>query len=136
MLIVLDTNVLVSALIKDSITRKIILESKETFLFPEFIFEEIKKHKKEVIKKSGLKEKDYEELLNKLIMYVDIIPTGLIKAKRKEALEIAKNIDINDVLFFATALSFDALIWSDDKALKNQDKVRVLNTKEIKDKYL
>jgi len=44
MSIVLDANILFSALIKDSLTRKIILEYDGLFLFPEIIFEEMKKH--------------------------------------------------------------------------------------------
>ena len=51
--IILDSNVLFSALIKDSATRKIILKHEEAFLFPEFIFEEMEKHKEELLQKSG-----------------------------------------------------------------------------------
>lgn len=41
-------------------------------------------------------------------------------------------IDADDVLSFACALAFaPAIIWSEDKKLKKQNKVRVLNTKEI-----
>ena len=46
MKIIIDSNVLFSALIKDSVTRKIILEYGDFFLFPEFIFEEMEKHRK------------------------------------------------------------------------------------------
>jgi predicted nucleic acid-binding protein len=49
--IVIDSNILFSALIKDSLTRRIILDYDKTFLFPEFIFEEIQKHKEELLKK-------------------------------------------------------------------------------------
>ena len=54
MQIILDSNVLFSALIRDSITRKIILEYDGKFLFPSFIFEEIEEHKHELVSKSNL----------------------------------------------------------------------------------
>ena len=45
MKIVLDTNILISALIKDSITRKIIFESNSEFYYPETSLHELRKHK-------------------------------------------------------------------------------------------
>lgn len=63
MKIVLDSNILFSALIKDSITRRIILECDSIFLFPSFIFEEMEKHKKELLKKSKMEEKEFNIIL-------------------------------------------------------------------------
>ena len=55
MKLVIDSNVLISALIKDSITRKIIFESKLKFYYPAISLHEIKKHRELIINKSGLK---------------------------------------------------------------------------------
>ena len=52
--IVIDTNIFISALIKDGLTRKLIVESEHNLLFPEFELDEIKNHKSYIIKKSGL----------------------------------------------------------------------------------
>lgn len=46
MKIIIDSNILFSALIKNSTTRKLILEHDGYFLFPSFIIEEMEKHKK------------------------------------------------------------------------------------------
>ena len=51
MRIILDSNILFSALIKNSFTRKKLLEYQGHFLFPEIIFQEIEKHKEELRKK-------------------------------------------------------------------------------------
>lgn len=132
MIIVLDTNVFISAIVKDSTTRRLIVESKQILLFPENIFQEIREHKEEILKKSGLIEEEYNKLIAKILSYVYIVPEELLILQREEAYSLAKNIDLDDVLFFATALVFkDSIIWSDDKKLKNQDKIKVLNTKEI-----
>ena len=38
-----------------------------------------------------------------------------------------------DVMFIACALAFEnSILWSDDKKLKGQNKIMVLNTQEIK----
>ena len=133
MIIVLDTNVFISALVKDSITRRLIVENKNILLFPENIFQEIREHKEEIIKKTGLSQEDYDKLISKILKYVYIVPKELVIFRKDQAYEIVKDIDVDDVLFFATALIFkNSIIWSDDKKLKNQNKFKVLNTKEIK----
>jgi len=42
--IIIDTNVFVSAILKNSVTRKLLIKSQENFLFPEHILEEIRQH--------------------------------------------------------------------------------------------
>jgi predicted nucleic acid-binding protein len=41
--------------------------------------------------------------------------------------------DVDDWPFFALSLKRDCALWSDDKKLKNQDRIKVLNTKDILD---
>ena len=76
--IIIDSNVLFSALIKDSITRRIILEYNGFFLFPSFIFEEMDKHKEILLKKSEMNAKDFNLLLTILLRKVMIIPTEVL----------------------------------------------------------
>jgi len=133
MKIIIDSNVLFSALIKDSITRKIILDYDSLFLFPSYIFEEMEKHKKELFLKSGMDEDEFYNLLELILKKVLVIPNEMFVPYRKEALSIVKDIDPDDVIFVACALAYSSsIIWSDDKKLKNQNKVNVLSTKEIK----
>ena len=130
--IIIDSNVLFSALIKDSISRRIILEYGGFFLFPSFIFEEMEKHKETLLKKSEMKAKDFNLLLNILLRKVMIVPTEVLFPYRKEAYEIVKDIDPDDILFIACALAYpDSFIWSDDKKLKQQSKIRIVNTSEM-----
>ena len=132
MKIVIDSNILFSALIKDSITRRIILDYENQFLFPSYIFEEMEIHKTELLTKSKMKEKDFEELLNLLLRKVIIIPNEVLSHYKKEAYQIIKDIDPDDAIFIACALAFtDSVLWSDDKKLKQQSKVRIINTNEI-----
>ena len=130
--IIIDSNELFSTLIKDSITRKIILEYASFFLFPSFIFEEMQKHKTELLKKSRMSGEDFSKLLQLILKKVVIVPNEVLIPYRKEAFEIVKNIDPDDVLFVACALAYpNSIIWSNDRKLKKQSRVKVLNTKEI-----
>ena len=130
--IIIDSNVLFSALIRDSISRRIILEYGGFFLFPSFIFEEMEKHKETLLKKSEMDTKDFNLLLNILLRKVMIVPTEVLFPYRKEAYEIIKKIDPGDTLFIACALAYpDSCIWSDDKKSKKQSKIRIVNTSEM-----
>ena len=133
--LVIDTNIIISALIKDSLTRALILNTKYNLIFPSFIFEEIKNHKKEIVKKSKLSDEEFEILFSTLINYVKIIPIDKIVPFKKTAYEIIGKIDEDDVIFIATALAYNAQIWSDDKDFQKQDRIQILTTKEIKESY-
>ena len=132
MRVVLDSNVLFSALIKDSLTRRLILQYDGLFLFPSFIFEEMERHKGLLLRKSGMKKVEFDRLLEFLLRKVVIVPSEVLYPYRKKALDLVKDIDSDDVLFVACALAYlDSVIWSDDKKLKQQSRVKVLNTSEI-----
>ena len=129
--IVVDTNVFISALIRDGITRHIIVHSKDNLIFPEFELVEINDHKEEIIKKANLTERQFNIVLLRLLKYVRVIPTNIVIDYRDEAFEIMKEIDKDDTIFIATALAFNALIWSDDSDFKKQNKIKILTTKEL-----
>ena len=103
--LVIDTNILFSALIKDSITRKVLIKSGWKFHYPEMSFHEIHKYKMLVLEKSGMEEVEYTKLLSYLLVHVNIVPEEKTKQKLKEAREILGKIDPDDVVFLATALS-------------------------------
>lgn len=130
--IIIDSNILFSALIKDSTTRQIILKYDNLFLFPEYIFEEMERHQQELFEKSQMNKKDFSQLLQIVLKKVIIVPNESLINYRKEALEIIKDIDKDDTIFIGCALAYpNSIIWSDDKKLKLQNKIKVLNTKEI-----
>lgn len=129
--IVIDTNIFVSALIKDGLTRDLITNSRNTFLFPEFELQEIETHKEEILKKSKLFRKDFYTLLFNLLKYVRIIRADRIIDYRKEAYDIIGNIDKDDAQFIATALAFDCPLWSNDNHFQKQNKIKVLTTKNM-----
>ncbi len=54
MKLVLDTNILAAALIKDSFTREILLHPMMEYLIPEFALHEIGANKKEFLNKSQI----------------------------------------------------------------------------------
>ncbi|MBI2135096.1 PIN domain-containing protein [Candidatus Woesearchaeota archaeon] len=132
MKIILDVNIILSALIRDSATRKIILNSQFDFYFPEPSLHKIRKYKDYILEKSGLTGKGYDKLMAILFKYIRLVPTEEIRKNWGKAKKIMEYIDKEDVVFIAAALSISgSAIWSDDRHFERQDKVKVLKTGDM-----
>ncbi|HEY9205726.1 MAG TPA: PIN domain-containing protein [Candidatus Methanoperedens sp.] len=74
MKLVLDSNIIFSALIKKSTTRDIILSDIFDLYAPEYIFSEITKHKELLLRKSKLGEGELDALLLLLQKHIHLAP--------------------------------------------------------------
>lgn len=133
--ILIDSNILISALIKKGFTRDILTNFNVNFLFPEQGLEEIYFYKSEIIKKSKINEKEFYVLLLRLLKYVRLVPIGIFISFKDEANKIIGKIDKDDVLFIAAALALNCVIWSDDKHFKKQKRVEIFTTKDVSKMY-
>ena len=134
MKIVLDTNIILSALIKDSLTRKVIKSAGFEFFAPSFSLSEISKYKKYVCEKSSLTEKQFDVLLKNLFESIEIVPIYFYEKRIKESKKLIS--DIKDVPFLACAIALSADIWSDDKDFQKQKKIKIYTTQEFIKKFL
>ncbi|MEK6920414.1 MAG: PIN domain-containing protein [Nanoarchaeota archaeon] len=132
MKIIIDVNILFSALIRDSTTRTILVKSGFDFYFPEPSLHKIRKYKEYILEKTGLDEREYTQLISLLFNYIKLIPTEQIEKHWEEAKQIMAHIDEEDVTFIAAALgTTDSIIWSDDADFDKQQKIAVFKTKDI-----
>jgi predicted nucleic acid-binding protein len=132
MKIVLDVNIILSALIRDSITRKMIIDSKLNLYFPEPSLHKIRKYKDYIQGKSNLSDEEFINVLTYLFTFIQLIPSEEIEKNWSKAKEIMEHIDQEDVVFVAAALGLeDSVIWSDDKDFDKQDKLKVLKTEDM-----
>jgi len=130
--LVIDANILMSALIStEGKTFDLIFNENFNLVAPKFLMDEINKYKKEILSKSGLSEKDFMAVFSSISGKINIVP----KNDSEDFVEKAKQIspDKNDAEYFAIALKLNCAIWSNDKRLKEQDKVKVYSTKELID---
>ncbi|MEK6892571.1 MAG: PIN domain-containing protein [Nanoarchaeota archaeon] len=137
MKIVIDVNILISVLLKDSKTRSIIKNSDLNFYFPEIAFHKIIKYKNYMIEKAQITEEDFILLLAKLFSHIKLISRREMLEQKIKAKELMKTIDEEDYPFVAAALSLgnDGVIWSEDKHFEKQNLVKVIKTTSI-DKFV
>lgn len=132
MKIVVDTNIIFSALIAKGKTRQILLREDMEFYVPEFFFKELRKYIKDISEKSGLKSRDVKILLSLLLENIQIVPKSAFEHKFLQAKELIGNIDPDDAPFLALALSLkQGVIWTEDKDFRKQKKVKTITTTEM-----
>ena len=132
MKLIIDTNILISSLLKDSTTRELLLNESFKFYLPEIVMSEVKKYLPYVSEKSGLNEEEIKKILNTLFENLNIVPLDEYEDKIDEAMEIIGKIDEKDTQFVALALSIkNDGIWSNDKHFEKQEKVQIYKTADI-----
>ena len=132
MRLIIDTNIILSALIKQGTTRSILTNPQIEFYIADFSIQEIKKYEQLIIKKSGLKEEEINLLLGIIMSNIQVVNKIQLKPKLNEAFQIMHLIDPKDSPILACALAIpNEGIWSKDKHFKKQDKIKVYNTKEL-----
>lgn len=128
--LVLDANVLFSALIKQDTTFRLILHEDIHLYAPEFILIELAKHKTVILEKTGKGAEEFEKVLVILRRYIQFVPLDALDLYLKQAEHFSP--DPKDTAYLALALRMKIPIWSNDKALQSgQNSVKVLSTKEV-----
>lgn len=88
MRLVIDTGILISALLKDSATREILLLSSIEFLLPDYAFEEFERHKDKISRRSGLSMEDIDVLITLITENITIVSAAKIKPYMEKANEM------------------------------------------------
>jgi len=141
MRVVIDTNIVFSALISSSATiPEIIIAPFSDFRFytSEYLFEELENHKIKLQKASKLSEKEINKAKTELFKYITTISLEVIPQEIwQEAEALTCDIDEDDVAFVALSIFLDAHLWTGDKilynGLKNKGFDKVILTSEIKE---
>lgn len=140
MRIVLDTNILLTFFWRHSVFKEISQKQLFEFFSPEYALEEINKYAKEITKKANISKKQFENILSELAEIVDFVAFEEYSKFLKEAKNLTfdfsreqENEFLKDLDFYALSLKLNCPIWSNDLLFKKQQKIYVLNTKEIID---
>jgi len=130
--LVVDTSVLIAALMKNSAVRELLLNPLFEFYVPEYCIEEIEKHVGEISERSGLSVENVYLLLSVLLASVQVVPAERFSERIKEAEKIMGKIDVGDVPFIALALSFpNDGIWTEDRHFLKQRRIKVWRTRDL-----
>lgn len=130
MRLVIDTSSIISALIKNGISRRIIFSPAIQFLTPDHTLNEISKYNELICKKAKIKSSEFEIIFNLIFEKITIIPkeeyNGFIKSAKTHI------DDIDDIPFIALCLASKSDgIWSDDAHFKTRKEITIYRTREL-----
>lgn len=132
MRIIVDTNRIIAALIRDSASREILFSKKFEFYTVSLTLLEIGRYKREIIKKAGIEGFEFEPLLSLFLGRIRMVEDKLIKLRFDEAKKIMDDIDRDDTPFIALSLALDYTpIWTDDAHFYKQKVVKALTTQDM-----
>jgi predicted nucleic acid-binding protein len=117
MKLVVDSNVIVSALITKGVAFEVFkansLLLKYNFCAPDYMLFEAMNHKDEMLSDAQISEKSFTDTLDFLISEMSIIPKEEFKEYMPKALEILSSHE-KDAPYLALSLKLDCLIFSGD----------------------
>ncbi len=131
MKIVVDTTILLAALIRDSSTRKTLFQTPHKLFTPDFALSEIDAHLKEASDKNNLSIAENRHVFEILKKYINIVSFNDYRLFLPKAKQIMEPIDPNDVPFIACALYCRAAIWTNDNHYQQQKTIPVLKNEQM-----
>ncbi len=129
MKVVVDANVVISILMAKGSKHKLFFSNELELLSPDIVLFEIGKYWKDISERSRLSERELDIEFSTVREQINVIPSGRLLEWIKKGAEVSPDPD--DAEYFALALKFNCLIWSEDRLLAKQHVVEVLNTRDL-----
>ena len=133
--LVIDANVVISALIADSKTRELIVTLEPDLLTPAFVYDEIGNYEELIVEKSGMESDRVAQFIDLLFQYIEVVPADDFYPAIERSAEAIGETDPDDVLYLACAISCDGAIWSDDTDFDEQGLVERYSTRDVMDSF-
>lgn len=137
--VVIDTNILISILIKpDGKVAELFFRLKEAgiLIISDYSFTELIAHENKIKKFSKLSAIEFEQLKLSLLNSFQVVSTDILPGNYLvDAFNLCKDVDIKDVPFVALAIYVEGFLWTGDKkiykALRTKGFNQILNSKDI-----
>ncbi len=127
--LVVDANILFASLIKISSTSDLIVDNSLSLSSVEFVFSEFEKYKDLIKEKTERTEEEFERFMEIIQRRIRLVPYEEFEHFIKEAEKISP--DTKDIEYLALALKLNCAVWSNDKKLKTQNKVKIYSTEDL-----
>jgi len=131
---VVDANVVISSLIMHGVLSSVFLSNnilkKFEFIAPEFLLEEVKKHKARILKITKLSEQEFEDAYEFLLSEITFIRAEEFSEFLSKARHLAPHE--KDVPYVALSVAFNCPIFSGDKGLI-KSKLNVVSPRKLLD---
>ncbi|MBN2014477.1 MAG: hypothetical protein JW778_04800 [Candidatus Altiarchaeota archaeon] len=138
MRLVVDMNVLFSFFKRESTTRQLITSFEVFELYtPSLCIKELIKHKGEICLKSRISEGEFDEVLEHLNLFVEVVEEEKFKDFSSKAADIlsshVKDVPYTALCFWFKSSELSVGLWSKERRLKALEKygIKVYTTEEL-----
>lgn len=133
---VVDANVIISSLINKGVTHSVFsfnsILNKFKFVAPEFLLDEVKKHKSKALKLTKMSEQEFEEVYDFLINEISFISSEEFSHLLPKAKQLSPHD--KDAPYIALSLALNCPIFSGDKGLLFSKEIKVFSPRKVLDK--
>ncbi|HNX68322.1 MAG TPA: PIN domain-containing protein [Candidatus Omnitrophota bacterium] len=130
--LVVDANILLAGFMKTAVTRELLLDSRLKLHAPEYLVYETRKHllgNSDLKRRIGLSASEIDKIWFLLTQNIESHAQGDYQKAHATALKLAPHAE--DAPYLALALSMNIPVWSNDKAMAMQPRIRILTTRDI-----
>ena len=133
--LVVDANILFAALIGKGKTQELFFEHRLRLVAPLKLVSEFENNKELIARKGKVSSEELMQAFALLRERIEVYPSRNIPALlRSKAKRLAPHR--KDSPYFALALFLGSALWSNEKAFKKQEEVRVYSTPELASMFL
>lgn len=133
--LVVDANVIISSLVNKGVTFSAfslnVLQRRFEFIAPEFLLEEVKRHRSRILGVTKLSGREFEEVYRLFVGELTFIPLEEFIVFLPKAKKIAPHD--KDVPYIALALALNCPLLSGDKGLKGLPGVKTISSRDLLD---
>lgn len=132
MKLVVDANIMIAAVMRDSTTRKLFFDPRLSLFAPEVLRAEVLKNietNEEILARVKLPISELRSIFSLLCNRITFVPTELHEHLFPDALKVAPHKE--DAPYIALALHLQFPLWSHDCGIAKQKLVKVVDTKQI-----
>ena len=134
MILVVDANIVLAAVIRNSTSRRLLLDLNLSLFAPEVLKTEVLRHidaDEEIQQKVNLPVAELRDIFDLICSRITFIHEEIYSKYEKESMEVAPHKE--DAPYIALALHLQCPLWSHDGGIAKQKLVEVVNTKQIID---
>ena len=130
--VIVDANILLAGFLKDATARELLLDARLRLFAPEHLIMEITSHLQssaKLRKRIPLSPEKLQDLFELLTQKIQTVSAASYKSHFLEAASLAPHEE--DAHYFALAMLLGIPIWSNDKGMKTQARVKIYSTHEL-----
>jgi predicted nucleic acid-binding protein len=132
MKLVIDANIAIAAIVRDSTTRRILFHPLLELHSPAYLNEEIQEHWERLRELADLGKLAFKEVVKTILGHIMIHNMEDYQEELAAAFRKMRSIDEADTPYLALACAIDADgIWSNDKHFHEQHEVVVFSTQDL-----